>query len=229
MEEPATNANADQRELPAARRSTWRRLLTFAILALVPVVVACRPDSFVCGLLGESAWTFYLAIFPGIYVALVAFGYLLFRLVQKLLRWRTLRFWTKLTYICFVICSYYLSPVGLDSHRLGFYYWAKSHVDVPAGVQWAEAYQLTPEEANQTTDRVRVRIDCLPPSIQALEAQSSMPRFYYEKRAKTLVIVWGSSMMGSWGVTIGRGIGNKEARDNAWKVNDDAYSWTHTD
>ena len=226
---------------PPKPKLFWR-LLKIGMLVLLAIVVTCKPDCFIQGLMGKPAWTFGFMLTPLIFVILAVPLYLLYRLMGKLGNWRTTRFWTKGTYASLLLCLYFVPVIPSIPHRLGFYYWAKAHIDIPETVAWVETFQPPPDDPNDqfayAKNIVDVPLEKLPPSIQALGWQSYKdgkyfhgpdlgPKFSYDKKQKALVLRWGSGMMGSWGVKIGRDIVKKDDIFAEKKINDDAYVFEH--
>ena len=239
-------ANDSAGSQPATRRQVLRRFLKFCALAIIAVVVAAQQYSywFVCGLIGKPgsslAFELTIGLFP---IALVAVVYLLYRVVLKLVRWRVTRFWTMLAYAALLLCLF-VAPIFVprEAHLRGFYFWAKSHVDIPSTVAWAEQFQVPPDCPKQEGhEYVNVPVESLPASIQSVFSHTSYedrkygPFFRYDKRTKSLALVWSAGHGGGWGITIGHDIVKRASSPKCvdWQdmgypqkpINDDAYMW----
>jgi hypothetical protein len=162
-------------------------------------------------------------------LAFAGLGYILYRLVLKLMRGRTTRFWTVWTYLALLLCLYWSPIVPYQQiHCSGFYYWAKSHVDIPLALIWVENYKLPPDKtADESYWRIDLPSEALPPLIDGRpirigreRSEVTFARYYREK--KTLELTLGTGHLGNWGITIGRGVGTSKG---GYRINDDAYVW----
>jgi len=229
--------SADIEASAAPARRGWGKVVAVVALSLA---LGLKVDCLICGLLGYPPWSFAIAVYPGIPLAVAGFVYLLIRAVVKLRRWKAAKFWNRLTTVSFLV-ALYVAPVVVPSmpHRLGFYLWAKRNVDVAPIAAWTETFDAPAGigEAARGQECCEVPPEALPDAARRLVEQAWHegryvranrrlgPQVEFSRATRRLVISYGSGMMGFWGITIGRGAaGSPECTGHA--LGEDAYVWS---
>ena len=194
------------------------------MLVLLGAGAILKVDSFIEGYLGYPTSIAYDTVFVGLWLVPLALILLGYRLCRKIFRRKTVRFWTPLTILSLICLSYYIPlPLMLsDVHQRGFACYARRTFNVPEIAAWAKSYKPRPpkDQYEEQWEYAVVPPEDLPPSLK-VTAQALWdgdrweyrgdeqlgPAFLFYKKDRTLRILYGSGMMGCWGLIVGSGAG----------------------
>lgn len=210
-----------------------------AIIVVVGMLLFLKVDLFICGLYGMPDLTIIYGCFL-LPVAGIAASCVLVQFILKLCNWKKYRFWTRWVVAAFVVCLYICPiPSRAMSHQWGFSIWVHRNLDVPAVLAWADRVQLPqPQTGPSAWEWHEVLFSNLPPCLLPLVGKPASDEKHYYRHGQmgpliqindhnhVVRILYGSSMMGSWGVMIGHGV-SEQARREDIKLSDDAYVYDH--
>jgi hypothetical protein len=177
----------------------------------------------------------YLSFFIGLPLAALSLLYLIIHVMCVVVtrvahsKWRP-RPWSPVPAVALlhVLWGAPIVPAYLP-HLFGYYLRVRTVGNVPAILAWADTYAASAARASTQPDGEREQITVgewvtvphrdLPDAVKRV-GQNAM----FRPKDRAVEVYSGSGMAGSWGVTVGHGIG-EQCPGKDWAVSQDAYVW----